>query len=430
MRSFEPPAAKIVDVNTPQLSAAEANPPSRFASPLLPIFLIVVVDILGFTIILPLLPFYAERLGATPTVVGMLVAVFAICQLISGPILGQLSDRFGRRPVLLVSQAGTLAGFLMMVFANQLWMVFVARAIDGATAGNLTTAQAYISDVTKPEERARSFALIGVAFGFGFLVGPGITGFLAHYSFQAPLWAASILSFASILGTFFLLPRKEPVHQHAEDGDAGPGGKRLSLISWGEYVKYFRLPRISRLLFQWSFFSLSFATFIAGFALFAERRYQWHGHAVGAREVGYIFAFSGFISIVMQGGLVGRMVKWFGERRMVEIGFLGSLLGYAAVGFTYSIWQLLFVTGLTAIVAAGLRPALTSLITKEAGRREQGVIIGLTQSLTSIAQITAPPLAGFLIGRQWLTSWAVWAGVLAGLALLFESRSSPPNETA
>ena len=389
------------------------------------------VDILGFTIVLPLLPFYAEKLGASPTVVGTLVAIYAACQLISGPILGQLSDRYGRRPVLLISQAGTLAGFIMMALAGSLWMVFLARAIDGATAGNLSTAQAYISDVTKPEERARSFAIIGVAFGFGFLVGPGISGFLAHYSYQAPLWAAAALSFTSIVFTFFLLPRKEAVHHEAADTTTGPGGKRLSLISWGSYAKYFQMPQISRLLLQWCCFSLSFSTFIAGFALFAERRYLWHGHPVGVTEIGYIFAFSGFIGIIMQGGVVGKLVKRFGERRVVEIGFLGTLLGYAAIGFTYTIGQLLAVTSLTGIVGAGLRPALTSLISKQAGRREQGVILGLTQSLTSVAQITAPPLAGFLIGRHWLTPWAIWAGLLAGLALFFESRASASqaNET-
>jgi DHA1 family tetracycline resistance protein-like MFS transporter len=141
--------------------------------------------------------------------------------------------------------------------------------------------------------------------------------------------------------------------------------------------------------------------------------------------VGYIFAFNGFIGIIIQGGLVGRLVKWLGERRLVTIGFLGSLFGYAAMGFTYTIWQLLVVMTLTAIVGAGLRPALTSLITKQADRRQQGVIIGLTQSLTSVAQIAAPPLAGFIIGREWLTAWAIWGGVLAGFALFFESRHTP-----
>ena len=395
------------------------------------------VDILGFTIILPLLPFYSERLGASPTVVGAIVSIYAVFQLIAGPILGQLSDRFGRRPVLLISQAGTLAGFLMLAYSTQIWMVFLARAIDGATAGNLTTAQAYISDITKPQDRARSFAIIGVAFGIGFLVGPAIAGFLAHYGYQAPIFAASALSFISILCTLLLLPRREAILEHIEvDGVSAPGGKRLSLISWGEYRQYFKRPELARLLAQWLLFALSFSTFVSGFALFAERRYQWNGHPVGVREVGYIFAFNGFIGIFMQGGLVGRLVKWFGERTVVQVGFVSTLVGYAALGFTRTIWQLLWVIGLSSIFGAGLRPALTALISHQAGRREQGVVIGLTQSITSIAQITAPVFAGFLIDRQLLTTWAVWAGFLAGLAICFYPRnttgpqSDPALETA
>jgi MFS family permease len=393
---------------------------------LLAIFLIVAVDILGFTIILPLLPFYSEKLGATPAVVGAVVSIYAFFQLIAGPILGQLSDRFGRRPILLVSQMGTLAGFLILAFSAQLWMVFLSRAIDGATAGNLTTAQAYISDVTKPEERAKAFAIIGVAFGFGFLVGPAISGYLAHYAYQAPIFAAAALSFISIVCTFFLLPRKEILHAHAAD-EAGPGGKRLSLISWGAYRKYFKDRELARLLAQWLLFSLSFSTFISGFALFAERRYHWNGHPVGVREVGYIFAFNGLLGIFMQGGVVGRLVKWLGERRVVQIGFFTSLLGYAAIGFTNTIGQLLWVLAFASVGASGLRPALTSMVTQKAGKREQGVIIGLTQSLTSIAQITAPIVAGLLIDREWLTWWAVWAGALSGLALFFFSKANRTN---
>src|SRR5262249_1769340 len=151
-------------------------------SPLLSIFLIVLVDVLGLTIILPLLPFYAESLGATASVVGLLVSTYAVCQLIAGPPLGHLSDRIGRRPVLLVSQIGTCVGFLILGFARTLWVVFLARIIDGLTAGNLTVAQAYIADVTEAENRAKAFGLIGIAFGVGFLVGPGISGFLAQYN--------------------------------------------------------------------------------------------------------------------------------------------------------------------------------------------------------------------------------------------------------
>lgn len=410
-------------MTTPQLPVTEAEPARRSGSPLIPIFLIVVVDVLGFTIILPLLPFYSERLGASPTVVGALVSTYAVCQLVAGPILGQLSDRFGRRPVLLVSQLGTLVGFLLLAGANNIGLLFAARAIDGATAGNLTTAQAYISDVTKPENRAKAFALIGIAFGFGFLVGPAISGFLTRFGYQAPIYMAAALSFTTILCTLFLLPRREVVHEWREQDEvSGPGGKRLSLISWGQYGKYFRDKELARLLMQWLLFAFSFATFISGFALFAERRYSWNGHAVGVREVGYIFAFSGFIGIIMQGGVVGRAVKWLGERRVVQIGFFASLLGYAGIGLTHTVGQLLVVSGLSSIFGAGLRPALTSLVTQSAGKREQGVILGLTQSLMSIAQILAPLISGVLIERHLLTAWAVWAGLLAGAALFFQPR--------
>jgi MFS family permease len=411
-----------------------ASGAGRFSSPLIPIFLIVLVDVLGFTIILPLLPFYSELLGASPTIIGALVATYAVCQLISGPILGQISDRVGRRPILLVSQFGTLAGFFLLAFSTHVWMLFLARAIDGATAGNLSIAQAYISDVTKPENRAKSFALIGIAFGFGFLVGPAISGFLAGFGYQAPIFVACGLSFTAMTCTWFLLPKREPAHVVADDeGPVAPGGKRLSLISWGEYRRFYANKHLAGLLAQWLLFALSFALFISGFALFSERTYLWNGHPVGAKEVGYLFSFNGFLGMIMQGGLVGRMVKWMGERNVVRLGFAISAVSYAAVGFTHTIAQIVWVMLLSA-GASGLRPTLTSLITQQAGRREQGMIIGLTQSLMSVAQITAPILAGVLIGqadrhlpgapehRIYLTVWAVLGGVLAGLALLFEPR--------
>src|SRR5881296_1320397 len=184
-------------------------------SPLFSIFLIVLVDVLGLTIILPLLPFYAESLGATPVVVGMLVSAYAACQLIAGPPLGHLSDRVGRRPVLLVSQMGTCIGFLILAYAHTLWIVFLARIIDGLTAGNLTVAQAYIADVTDEKNRTKSFGLIGIAFGVGFLVGPGVSGLLSQFVTTIPIFVAAGLSLTSIFCTYFLLPSVVP-HPHPE----------------------------------------------------------------------------------------------------------------------------------------------------------------------------------------------------------------------
>src|SRR2546422_8928036 len=231
-------------------------------SPLFSIFLIVLVDILGLTIILPLLPFYAESLGASPSTVGLLFSAYAICQLLAGPPLGQLSDRVGRRPVLLISQIGTCIGFLILGFARVLWLVFLARIIDVLTAGTLTVAQAYISDVTEPQHRAKAFGIIGVAFGLGFLVGPAVSGFLAQFGNQYPIFAAAGLSFTSIMATYFLLPATaaHPAPHGHEEGSR-----------WKAYVDVFKDVHLGPMLWQFFAFTFAFSMFISGFALFAER---------------------------------------------------------------------------------------------------------------------------------------------------------------
>jgi MFS family permease len=382
-------------------------------SPLLPIFLIVSVDVLGLTIILPLLPFYAERYGASPAVVGLLVSLYALCQLIAGPMLGRLSDHMGRRPLLLVSQVGTFIGFLILAYANALWLIFLSRAIDGITAGNLSLAQAYISDVTEPENRAKSFGLIGIAFGMGFLVGPGLSGFLSKYGYQYPIFVAAGLSALSILATYFLLPAVTPV---AAD-EATP--RKFTVFDWSNYARYFREPGLGRLLWQFFAFTFAFSMFMSGFPLFAERRYQWHGEPFGPQQVGYVYAFLGFLGVILQGGLIGRLVKLVGEDRLARLGFLLGLVGLAALGFTYSVPLLLVASAVASSGTGIIRPTLTSLITQKAGRSEQGVILGLTQSLNSISAIAAPALAGFLIDHALLSTWAVAGGVVCGLALLF-----------
>lgn len=381
-------------------------------SPLLPIFLIVSVDVLGLTLILPLLPFYAERLGANPTVVGLLVSTYAFCQLIAGPLLGRMSDQVGRRPLLLVSQLGTFIGFLVLAFANSLWLVFLSRIIDGLTAGNLSLAQAYISDVTRPEERAKSFALIGIAFGMGFLVGPGVSGYLAGFNFQYPIFMAAGLSFTSILCTYFLLPSHAP---HLDDSSP----RKFTLLDWERYIAFFKRPELAPLLWQFFAFAFAFALFMSGFPLFAERRFSWDGRPFGPKQVGYVYAYVGLLGIILQGGLIGRLVKTFGEYKLARASFALFSIGLAALAFTYRIPVLLVVAAFTGIGSGGLRPALTSLITQKAMRTEQGTILGLTQSLMSVSQIAAPFIAGLLITRYWLQAWALLgAGVTAAALLL------------
>jgi DHA1 family tetracycline resistance protein-like MFS transporter len=384
-------------------------------SPLLPIFLIVLVDILGLTIILPLLPFYAERLGASATVVGLLISTYALCQLIAGPILGRLSDHMGRKPLLIVSQIGTLIGFLILAFAGSLWLVFLSRVIDGLTAGNLSLAQAYISDVTTPENRARSFGIIGIAFGIGFLVGPGVSGYLSQFGYSYPILAAAFLSASSVVCTMTLLPRVEP---HADDGSSGPAGRRLSVLDWKGYAQYFVRPALGRLLWQFFFFAFSFALFISGFALYAQRRYTWQGHEFGAREVGYVFAYVGFLGIILQGGLMKRLVRVLGERTLVWSGFATNIVGYGLLAWTRTLGQLLAASTVNSYGGGVLRPAVTSLISQEAGKREQGVVLGLTQSLTSVSQIIAPIIAGSLIDRGLLAAWALAIAVVSAVGLL------------
>jgi DHA1 family tetracycline resistance protein-like MFS transporter len=393
-------------------------------SPLLPIFLIVLVDILGLTIILPLLPFYAEKMGATATIVGLLISSYAFCQLIAGPILGRWSDHIGRKPLLIVSQLGTLVGFLILAAASQLWMVFLSRIIDGLTAGNLSLAQAYIADVTTPENRAKSFGVIGIAFGIGFLIGPGISGFLSQYGYAYPILAAAFLSATSVVCTATLLPKVEP-HTTGE-GASGPGGKRLNVFDWKAYAEYFARPDLGPLLWQFFCFAFYFSLSISGFALFANARFTWEGHKVGAREVGYMFAWVGFLGIILQGALMGRLVKWLGERTLVWTGFGATAVTYAWLGWVYTIPGLLANMTLGSYGSGVLRPSVTALITHKAGRREQGVVLGLTQSLTSVSQIVAPVIAGALIDRGYLAGWAMLAAIVAvaGMVLSLRTREA------
>ena len=471
-------------------------------SPLLPIFLIVLVDVLGFTIVIPLLAFYAEKFGATPLVATTLVSVYATCSLLSTPLIGRLSDRYGRRPLLLVSQAGTCLGFLMLAFSSSLWMVFVGRILDGITAGNLSIAQAYISDHTEPKDRAKAFGVIGVAFGVGFSLGPGLGGVLSKaYGPHMPFIVAACLSATSMLATYTLL--HEDKKPGTGTGPEGPGGKRPGAFDLKTYAEYFRRPGLGRIYLQFFLFSFAFSCFMSNFALFSERRFtiahdisriadkpcvlraddklelpgakrgtvklgdetlaydrQWvvidentielRGDACAriaspgfagakvtgtfpwsAHEVGLLFVFSGVLGILLQGGLLGRLVRKYGEAKLAVMGFIAAALGYGLLGFTYSLGLLLVVAALNSFGNGVLRPALTSQLTQIAGRDEQGVALGISGSLSSLAMMMAPPTGGVLLNHEWLLAWAMIPASVATLgivvALINYKRATPAS---
>lgn len=387
-------------------------------SPLLPIFLVVLVDVLGFTIVYPALPFYAQKFGASPLVVTLLVSVYAACSLISTPIIGRLSDQFGRRRLLVISQAGTCAGFIVLGLSEHLWMVFLGRILDGVTAGNLSTAQAYISDHTKPENRAKAFGVIGIAFGIGFSVGPAMAGWLSeHFGLHMPFLVAACLSAGSMICSWTLL---EPGGAtHAAEAGGEPGGRRPGTFDLSTYAEYFKRPGLGSLYLQFFLFAFSFSAFMSGFALFAQGRFTTSdGHPWTAKEVGNVLAYSGFLGIILQGGLLGRLVKRLGEARLVLAGFVAAVAAYLLLGVATTLAVLLVSATMSAFGNGVLRPVITSELTQHVGRHEQGVAIGISGSLNSLALTLAPPAGGLLLDHHWLLAWTLVPASVAALGLV------------
>lgn len=370
---------------------------------LLTVLLIVFVDVLGFTIMIPLLPFYAESLGATPFVVGMLSSIYGLCSLISGPVLGDLSDRYGRRIILLSSQIGTCIGFIILALSNTLWVVFLSRIIDGITAGNITVAQAYISDVTSPRERTAAMGMISASFGLGFILGPAISGILVHFGHAAPIWASVALSFISIIGTTLFL---KDVQKNHDDKKMQRSGSRIK----GQIKKYIILlnsPVLKECFLLFFIFSISFSLYISGLALYCERALVWNGHPFTTKEVGLLFSYVGVISLFIQLFLMDSFVLKLGEAKIMLLGFASSALALLVMGLAPLLS--IFLVGITinTFGNAILRPAISGLLSKSASPREQGLVFGLNQTLMSIAQIICPLISGFLIGKNWILIWCL-----------------------
>jgi DHA1 family tetracycline resistance protein-like MFS transporter len=357
------------------------------------LFLIVVVDLIGFGLVIPLLPFYAERFAASPQEVTALMAVFSLMSMLTAPIWGRLSDRVGRRPVLMISMAAAALAYLWLGFADALWMVFAARALAGACAGNIAAANAYVADVTTPENRAKGMGMIGAAFGLGFIIGPALGGVvagndLATANLRAPGLIACALSVAALLGVVFLLKESLP-----EGAAARPRRSRITALrdALGRAV-------LARLLAIFFLTILAFAGMESTFALWAMVQLGW-----GPAQTGYLFAYVGLLSAVMQGGLIGRLTALFGEEKLLIAGLASIAAGLLALPLSRDLPLLLVATSGLALGMGAMQPSLNSLISRRAGAGEQGEVMGVAQSVGSLSRVLGPLLAGALFagfGRE------------------------------
>jgi DHA1 family tetracycline resistance protein-like MFS transporter len=341
--------------------------------PLLIIFLTIFVNLVGFGIIIPLLPFYAETFGATPLTIGMLFAVFSVCQLAAAPALGDLSDRYGRRPILIFSLAGTVVSFVMLAVAHSVAMLFAARIVDGLSGGNISTARAYVADITEPKDRARAYGIIGAAFGLGFILGPALSGILAPISYTAPIWAAAGLTLVATAMAWLWLP--ETVHR-TQAGTGNPFRYLPALL---------RRAPVRQILAVDFLYWLAFATFQTTFSLFVARRFGF-----GVSRTGYFFAAFGVLGAVIQGGFIRPVVKRLGDKRTFLIGVALAAFGLVMAASAHSV--ALFTAALVPL-AFGIgfgHPTMSSLVSLVGRGDEQGRMQGAASAVESLGRTVGP----------------------------------------
>jgi MFS transporter, DHA1 family, tetracycline resistance protein len=388
-----------------------AAPPAAAGgrSPLAIVFLTVFLDLVGFGIVIPLLPLYAERFGAGPVTVTLLVAVYSLMQFFFAPWWGRLSDRIGRRPVLLVGLFGAAASYLMFGLAGSLAMLFVARALNGLMGANVGVAQAYIADVTSPEERARGMGLIGAAFGLGFIFGPAIGGLLAHFGPAVPFLGAAALAAANGAVAVFRLPESLP----AERRGTGSVLARLGLAERMRLLLSRRTDPRLRTLYAVSFLlTLAFAAMEATLSLWADRRW-----ALTPTGIAFFFAYLGVMAALAQGLLVGRLVRRVGERRAALLGLALLAAGLATLPLAPSLPLVGVSLALFALGQGAAMPSVASLISRTGGAGDQGRLLGVSQSVSAAARVVGPALGGLAFAHVGIGAPYVAGGIVALVAL-------------
>ena len=371
------------------------------------LFVYVVIELLGMSLILPLLPYYARSFSASALLVGLLGTSNALAQVLGAPLIGRLSDRFGRRPLILVGALATAAGFVMLGFARLLWLMFASRILDGLLGGNVALAQAYITDVTDEKARAKSLGIIGAAFGIGFVIGPAAGGFLSRWGVAVPAFAAAGLALVNFFWVLAALPESLTPERRTELA-VNPRPPVTAAALLGEL----RRPVVGPLLTSRLFYALAFGIFQSSFALWAAARLR-----LEVQQTAYVLAYVGVLSVLVQGVAIGPLTRRFSERALIIAGLpvLGaSLLAWA---FVPNVALLLAVLAPMALSAGVLNVALTSSLTKAVARDDVGGTLGLAASLQALTGIAAPAIGGLLL--QQVGPWslgALGALILAGLA--------------
>jgi MFS transporter, DHA1 family, tetracycline resistance protein len=386
-------------------------------SPFAVVFITVFIDLLGFGIVLPVLPYYAESYGASPLIIGLLFTSYSIMQFLFTPLWGKLSDRRGRRPLILLSLAGSCIGFYIFGRANNLLLLFIGRMTAGIAGAIIPTTNAYIADITSPETRAKGMGLIGVAFGMGFVLGPAIGGLLAPFGYEKAPLLASALAGLNLIFAFFRLPESLP------SGARNPSARRNAGIKafWTALIN----PRIRLLLLLHFLVIFAVANMEATFALLNEHTYH-----LGARHTGYLFTVIGLAMSLTQGLLIGRAVKRFGEKLCICFGTFIMIFGLVLMPFAPNLPSYFAIIGLLAVGAGINNPSVSGLLSRVSAANEQGEVMGITQSLSSLGRILGPAWGGFTCGALGIRWPFISGGLLMGLAFILSLKNLAASENS